>query len=64
MAFVHFGFTFCCAILFDKDELKEFLKIEARLRSVSEEMGQKWILGVSDVEKDWDSYIERLNSLR
>lgn len=24
MAFVHFGFAFCCAILFDKDELKEF----------------------------------------
>ena len=43
---------------YTKDELKEFLKIEAQLRSVSEEMGQKWILGVSDVEKDWDSYIE------
>lgn len=48
---------------YTKDEMKEFLKIEAQLRSVSEEMGQKWILGVSDVEKDWDNYIERLNSL-
>lgn len=48
---------------YTKSELKEFLKIEAQLRSVSEEMGQKWILGVSDVEKDWKGYIERLNSL-
>lgn len=24
VASVHFGFALCCAILFDKDELKEF----------------------------------------
>ena len=48
---------------YTQEELKEFLKIESQLRSVTEEMGQKWILGVSNVEKDWDSYIKRLDTL-
>ena len=26
-------------------------------------MAQIWLLGVSDVEKDWDGYIERLNDI-
>lgn len=48
---------------YTQEELKEFLKIESQLRSVTEEMGQKWILGVSNVEEDWDGYIQRLNDL-
>ena len=49
--------------VFSEEELKEFLKIESQLRSVTEEMGQKWILGVSNVEEDWNGYIQRLNDL-
>ena len=48
---------------YTKAEMKELLKIESQLRNVTEEMAQIWLLGVSDVEKDWDSYIERLNTI-
>lgn len=48
---------------YTKEEAKEFLKIDTQLRTYTEEMTQKWILGVSDVEKDWDNYIKRLNEI-
>ncbi|CAM3406108.1 extracellular solute-binding protein [Pseudostreptobacillus hongkongensis] len=48
---------------YTKDESKEFIKINAQLNAYAEEMSQKWILGVSDVDKDWDSYIKRLNDI-
>ena len=48
---------------YTKTEIKELLKIESQLRNVTEEMAQIWLLGVSDVEKDWDGYIERLNDI-
>lgn len=48
---------------YTKAEMKELLKIESQLRNVTEEMAQIWLLGVSDVEKDWDNYIERLNTI-
>ncbi|WP_068268030.1 extracellular solute-binding protein [Caviibacter abscessus] len=48
---------------YTQEESKELLKIEAQMRAYAEEMSQKWILGTSSVEKDWDSYIKRLNEL-
>ena len=48
---------------YTKAEMKELLKIESQLRSVSEEMAQIWLLGVSDVEKDWDGYVKRLDAI-
>ena len=48
---------------YTREEAKEFLKIDTQLRRYTEEMTQKWILGVSDVEKDWDNYIKRLNEI-
>lgn len=46
-----------------KDKLKEMSSIDAKLRAYIEQKSQEWILGTSDVDKDWDSYIERLNQL-
>lgn len=48
---------------YTKEEMKELLRIESQLRSVTEEMAQIWILGVSDVNRDWKGYITRLNSI-
>ena len=48
---------------YTKEEAKEFLKIDTQLRAYTEEMTQKWILGVSDVQKDWDNYVKRLNEI-
>lgn len=48
---------------YTQEELKEFVKIEAKLRSYTEEMGQRWILGVSDVEEEWEEYVNKLDSL-
>lgn len=47
---------------YTKEEVMELSKIDAQLYSIAEEMTQKCILGVSDVEKEWKSYIRRLNS--
>ncbi|RRD40161.1 extracellular solute-binding protein [Leptotrichia sp. OH3620_COT-345] len=48
---------------YTKEESKEFIKINTQLNSYVEEMSQKWIMGVSDVEKDWDMYVKRLNDI-
>ena len=48
---------------YTKAEIRALLKIESQLRNVTEEMAQIWLLGVSDVEKDYDGYIERLNDI-
>lgn len=47
---------------YTKEEVMELSKIDAQLYSIAEEMTQKCILGVSDVDKEWGSYIRRLNS--
>jgi len=39
------------------------IKINTQLNSYVEEMSQKWIMGVSDVDKDWDAYLKRLNDI-
>lgn len=48
---------------YTKAEIKELNKIETQMRNYTEEMGQKWIMGVSDVDTDWDNYMARLSDL-
>ena len=48
---------------YTKEEMQELLKIEAQLRNITEEMAQIWILGIKDVDAEWDSYIKRLNDV-
>ena len=48
---------------YTKDEIKELNKIETQMRNYTEEMGQKWIMGVSDVNTDWNAYTKRLSEL-
>lgn len=46
---------------YTKEEMEEMSKISKQLNKITEEMAQIWILGVSDVEKDWDEYLYHLN---
>lgn len=48
---------------YTKEKSREFVSIDTELRAIVEEKAQQWILGVSDVEKDWDEYIKRLESV-
>ncbi|WP_156285905.1 extracellular solute-binding protein [Oceanivirga salmonicida] len=48
---------------YTKEESKEFTTIDANMRAYIEQKSQEWILGVSDVDKDWNEYIQRLNAL-
>lgn len=48
---------------YTKEETAELSKIDSQLYSIAEEMTQKWILGVSDVDKDWKNYMRRLRSV-
>lgn len=46
---------------YTKEEIEELSQIEIQLNAITEEMAQIWILGVSDVDKDWQNYMYRLN---
>lgn len=46
-----------------KEKAKEMTSIDANLRAYIEQKSQEWILGTSDVDKDWDAYIARLKQL-
>ena len=46
---------------YTKEEMEELSKISSQLRTITEEMTQIWILGVSDVEKDWNNYLYHLD---
>lgn len=48
---------------YTREKSKEFVSIDAALRAIVEEKSQQWILGTSDVEKDWNEYIKRLESV-
>ncbi|MEG0425556.1 MAG: extracellular solute-binding protein [Cetobacterium sp.] len=41
-------------------DIKELDKIMALVNQTTEEYMQKWILGVSDVDTDWDTYMSRI----
>lgn len=45
------------------EDSSQFTLIDGQLRTFIEERAQSWILGSSDVEKDWDAYIQQLNNL-
>ena len=41
-------------------DIKELDKIMALVNQTTEEYMQKWILGVSDIDTDWDTYMNRI----
>lgn len=41
-------------------ETKELEKITTLVNATTEEYMQKWILGVSDIDADWNSYVNRI----
>ena len=41
-------------------DVKKLEKIMALVNQTTEEYMQKWILGVSDIDADWDAYINRI----
>ncbi len=43
--------------------IKEYSMIQVNLESYTAEMIQKWIMGASDIDKDWDSFIKRLDEI-
>lgn len=51
------------AIKYSSEELKELQRINSSLDSYFQEMIQKWLLGASDVDEDWDTYLRQLNNL-
>lgn len=48
---------------YTKEDSSKFTSIDLALRNYVEEQSQEWILGTEDVNKTWDSYIEKLNQL-
>lgn len=51
------------SLKYTQEEIKEFSRLDAQLKDYSDEMTQKWIMGASDINKDWDNFIKRLNTL-
>ena len=45
------------------EESDEISDISTNLSTYMKEMEQKWILGTSDVDKDWDTYIKTINDM-
>ncbi|WP_156285773.1 type 2 periplasmic-binding domain-containing protein [Oceanivirga salmonicida] len=48
---------------YSKENSKKINKINSNMRSYVEEKIQGWILGTSNIEKDWEEYLNRLNEL-
>ncbi len=46
-----------------EDENNIFVRTQADLDSYVQEMSQKWILGTSNIENDWDDYTSRLKDI-
>lgn len=51
------------SLKFTPDELSQVVKINSDMLQFVLEKSQEWILGTSDVNKDWDMYINRLNEI-
>ena len=51
------------SLKYTKEEAEDFSKINTQLNAYVEEMSQKWIMGVSDVDKDWEEYIKRIEQI-
>lgn len=54
---------FSDSLKYTREELREFSRLDAQLKDYSDEMSQKWIMGASDINKDWDNFLKRLDSL-
>lgn len=48
---------------YTEEESRELLRIDAQLTNYFEEMGQKWIMGSADVNKDWENYVKRVEEI-
>lgn len=46
-----------------QDEATEFTRIDGQMRTYIEERAQSWILGSSDIDSEWDTYIKSLNDM-
>ena len=46
-----------------KEESDKTTDIASNINTYISEMEQKWILGTSDVDKDWDTYIKKINDM-
>ena len=45
---------------FSPKEQAEIQKIKPAIDQTTTEYVQKWILGASDINKDWDTYVKRI----
>ncbi|MCH4886184.1 extracellular solute-binding protein [Acidaminobacter sp. JC074] len=48
---------------YSPEEEKEVIKIQVNVDSYVQEMVQKWLLGASDIDSDYDEFVERLKEL-
>jgi putative aldouronate transport system substrate-binding protein len=46
---------------YSSEDEAEYKKIMSEVRPYVDEMFQKWLLGASDFEKDYDGFIKELN---
>lgn len=50
-------------LVMTQEESDQFVQVSSQLDTYREEMQQKFIMGQSDIEKEWDSYCDTLESL-
>ncbi|MFC5466114.1 extracellular solute-binding protein [Lederbergia graminis] len=50
-------------ILFTKEQYDNISRYQTDIIAYTDEMAAKWITGGSDIDKDWDSYVENLNKM-
>lgn len=55
--------TYVPPLFFSEEQSTELVKIEKTLTDYVEEMEAKFITGDADLEKEWDTYIENLESI-
>ncbi|SHI05476.1 extracellular solute-binding protein [Clostridium grantii] len=48
---------------YDDEDEKEYKKISSNVKAYTNEMIQKWILGSSNIEDDYDGFVKRLKEL-
>ncbi len=48
---------------YEDDELAELTTLQTDLKSYAEQMYANWVTGVSDIDDDWDGYIEQLKAM-
>ena len=48
---------------YNEEEQRTDDKLGESIRNYMNEMQKRWILGIGDVESEWDSYIDNLNRM-